>query len=137
MNLASLPGPLLSVGSTNLNFPPYYLQIQTSDKYSISEIFSKRLQHHDSVTLCTSQCSHIDSKMERYTKWIILFYKYGWRWLKWSLVFDYRFSLDHWSYKHTCPQPVTGLVSRLVFMGSIPVLHTNLWFQKHLKLTSG
>ena len=30
--------------------------------------------------------------------------------------------------KHTCPQPVTGLV----FTGSIPVLHTNLWFQKHL-----
>ena len=31
--------------------------------------------------------------------------------------------------KHTCPQPVSGLVSRLVFMGSIPVLRTNLWFQ--------
>jgi len=27
--------------------------------------------------------------------------------------------------KHICPQPVTGLVSRLVFTGSIPVLHTN------------
>ena len=39
--------------------------------------------------------------------------------------------------KHTCPQPVTGLVSRLVFTGSIPALHTNLWFQKHLKPTSG
>ena len=39
--------------------------------------------------------------------------------------------------KHTCPQPVTGLVSRLVFTGSIPVLHTNLWFHKHLKPTSG
>ena len=36
-----------------------------------------------------------------------------------------------------CPQPETGLVSRLVFPGSIPVLHTNLWFQKHLKPTSG
>ena len=35
--------------------------------------------------------------------------------------------------KHTCPQPVTGLVSRLVFTGTIPVLHTNLWFQIHLK----
>ena len=34
--------------------------------------------------------------------------------------------------KHTCPQPVTGLVSRLVFTGSIPVVPTNLWFQKHL-----
>ena len=34
--------------------------------------------------------------------------------------------------KHTCPQPVTGLVFRLVFTGSIPVPHTNLWFQKHL-----
>ena len=32
--------------------------------------------------------------------------------------------------KHTCPQQVTGLVSRLVFMGSIPLLLTNLWFQK-------
>ena len=39
--------------------------------------------------------------------------------------------------KNTCPQPVTGLVSRLVFTGSIPVLHTNLWFQKHLKPASG
>ena len=39
--------------------------------------------------------------------------------------------------KHTSPQPVTGLVSRLVFMGSIPVLHNNLWCQKHLKPTSG
>ena len=39
--------------------------------------------------------------------------------------------------KHTCPQPVTGLVSRLVFTGSIPVLHTSLWFQNHLKPTSG
>ena len=27
--------------------------------------------------------------------------------------------------KHICPQPVTGSVSRLVFTGSIPVLHTN------------
>ena len=25
-------------------------------------------------------------------------------------------------FKHTCPQPVTGLVSRLEFTGSIPVL---------------
>ena len=40
------------------------------------------------------------------------------------------------SLSHTCPQPVTLLVSRLVFTGSIPVLHTNLWFQKHLKPTS-
>ena len=39
--------------------------------------------------------------------------------------------------KHTSPQPVTGLVSRLVFTGSIPVLHNNLWCQKHLKPTSG
>ena len=39
--------------------------------------------------------------------------------------------------KHPCPQPVTGLVSRMLFTGSIPVLHTNLWFQKLLKLTSG
>ena len=39
--------------------------------------------------------------------------------------------------KHTCPQPVTGLVSRLVFTGTIPVFHTNLWFLKHLKPTSG
>ena len=38
--------------------------------------------------------------------------------------------------KNTSPQPVTGLVSRLVFMGSIPVLHNNLWCQKHLKPTS-
>jgi len=38
--------------------------------------------------------------------------------------------------KHTCPQH-TGLVSRLVFTGLIPVLHTNLWFEKHLKPTSG
>ena len=34
------------------------------------------------------------------------------------------------------PQPVTGLVSRLVFTGLI-LPHTNLWFQKHLKPTSG
>ena len=33
--------------------------------------------------------------------------------------------------KHTCPQPVTGLVSRLVYTGSNPILHTNLCFQKH------
>ena len=39
--------------------------------------------------------------------------------------------------KHTSPQPVTGLVSRLVFTGSTPVLHNNLWCQKHLKPTSG
>ena len=38
--------------------------------------------------------------------------------------------------KHTCPEPVTGLVSRLVFTGSIPTLLTNLQFQNHLKPTS-
>ena len=32
--------------------------------------------------------------------------------------------------KHICPQPVTGLVSRLVFTVSIAVLHTNQWFPK-------
>ena len=37
------------------------------------------------------------------------------------------------SLKHTCPQPVTGLVSRLVFTGSIPVLHTNIWSQHLVK----
>ena len=30
----------------------------------------------------------------------------------------------------TCPQPVTGLVSRLVFPGLIPVPHTNLVVSK-------
>ena len=39
--------------------------------------------------------------------------------------------------KHTCPQPVTALVSRLVFTGSITALLRNLWFQNHLKPTSG
>ena len=39
--------------------------------------------------------------------------------------------------RHICPQSVTGLVSRLLLTGSILVLHTNLWFQKHLKLASG
>ena len=41
------------------------------------------------------------------------------------------------SLKLSPPQPVTGSVSRLVFTGSIPVLPTNLWFQKHLRSTSG
>ena len=39
--------------------------------------------------------------------------------------------------KHTCPLLVNGLESRLVFTGSIPVLHTDMWFQKHLKPISG
>ena len=63
-----------------------------------------------------------------YTSFVHLFYftfiGVGW------LVFDTEV-------KHTCPQPVTGLVSRLVFTGSITALLRNLWFQNHLKQTSG
>ena len=51
----------------------------------------------------------------------------GWGgWRQWGGVCDAS-SRQITEVKHTFPQPVTGMVSRLVFKGSIPVLHTNLW----------
>ena len=52
-----------------------------------------------------------------------LFEPYGFSFGVGWLVCDTR-SPDH---QHTCPQPLTGLVSRLVFTGLIPALFTNLW----------
>ena len=54
-----------------------------------------------------------------------------WRiiWALWFLIWGWVASVWHQitDVKHTCPQPLTGLVSRLVFTGLIPALFTNLW----------
>ena len=54
-----------------------------------------------------------------------------WRiiWALWFLIWGWVASVWHQitEVKHTCPQPLTGLVSRLVFTGLIPALFTNLW----------
>ena len=63
MHPASLPGPLPSVGSTNLIFPPYYLQIQTWDKYFYPWTIIKKIttpRHTKCVYVFVCMSDHIN-----------------------------------------------------------------------------